>query len=107
MPAGVSTSLALINVLMFPMRSATGSNVTATGLIVRISERNTMREPSFERLGLSAVECTPLVTDSGLPSVRPDASSMATRHRFIDPPRSLAKYKCCPSVDHVGLQSIG
>lgn len=42
---------------------------------------------------------------SNRPRTRPDFSSMRTRHRFMLPPRSLAKYRWLPSGDQTGLQS--
>src|SRR5450830_258587 len=47
------------------------------------------------------------VTGSGSPWRRPDAGSMPTRHRFMLPPRSLAKYSQRPSGAHTGFQSTG
>src|SRR6187431_1710459 len=74
-----------------PARPVAGSNGISTGLIEPTRDRNARREPSFEKLGRPADAWTPLVTGSGVPDVRPVDASTAMRHRFIEPPRSLAK----------------
>ena len=62
--------------------------------------------PSREKL-IEPLVFEGVVTGSGSPSVRPEASSIATRQRFIEPPRSLAKYRLRPSGDQTGFQSTG
>src|SRR5436190_5662127 len=64
-----------------------------------------IREPSREKRALASAR-TPLVIGSGAPLAAPLFSSMATRHRFGLPPRSLMKYSQRPSGDHSGAQSV-
>jgi hypothetical protein len=74
-----------------PASSVPGSNGISNGLIELTRERNASRRPSVENDGSVAVACAPIVTGSGAPSARPVAGSTAMRHRFMAPPRSLAK----------------
>ena len=46
-----------------------------------------------------------VVTGCGSPRGRPEASSIATRQRFMEPPRTLAKKSVRPSGDQTGFQS--
>src|ERR687891_2121052 len=47
-----------------------------------------------------------LVIACGAPFGDPDRWSIAIRHRFTVPPRSLEKYSHSPSGDHSGDQSV-
>ena len=85
-------------------RPVTGSNPNLS-IVERSSElRYTRWRPSRERLTEPLIR-EGVVTGTGSPRGRPDASSMPTRHRFLEPPRTLAKNSVRPSGDHTGSQS--
>ena len=75
-------------------RSVAGSSDSRSIVIVSVGvgkaillpERDARNEPANE-----PAQVTGSVTGSGSPRVRPDASSIAIRHRLKLPPRSLPK----------------
>jgi hypothetical protein len=69
---------------------ATGSKPNLMMLERRSELTYIICRPSRERL-IDPLVREGVVTGTGSPRVRPLASSIATRHRFMDPPRSLAK----------------
>ena len=71
---------------------------------VRSKEAYATRRPSADTLKCPA-RADGVVSGSGGASTRPDCSSIATRHKFMLPPRLLAKYRWRPSGDHTGFQS--
>src|SRR5258706_6578211 len=62
--------------------------------------------PAREKL-MSPPQSDGVVIASGSRRTRPEASSIGSRQRFIEPPRLLANQSHFPSADHAGLQSSG